>query len=213
LIRIYYTSFTEQLPLKAFNDYLSLLPIDQIVRNNRFVRWQDKYLHLFGKLLLIEGIKCFDLGHEELSNVEYNKNNRPFFKHGKIDFNISHSGNYAICAVCDNSKIGVDIQEIKPLNFDEFNEVFTPAEWSNIESSPNPLAQFYSLWARKESIIKADGRGLSLPLNHIEVIHDVTEYDNEVWHLQNFFIHDAYSACLASSIGNINMRMFEVDFF
>lgn len=213
LINIYYACFTEQLPEKVFHKYLCLLPTDQRDQNQRYVRWQDRYLHLYGKLLLIEGLKHFGLSYKELNNLKYNKNDKPFLKKSSINFNISHSGNYAICAICDNIKIGIDIEGVKPINFNNFKRIFTKSEWAKIEHSNDPFLSFFTFWTRKESVIKADGRGLSIPLDNIDVVEDIIVYDSKIWYIKELEIINNYRFSLASNIDNVNIRVIKIDFF
>lgn len=211
-ITIFYTQFNNQLSNFQYNDFLNILPFDQRKRNQRFVRWQDRHLHLFGRLLLIEGLKQFGFGNNEIDKLEYNKNERPFLKNSEIDFNISHSGNYAICAISGKTKVGMDIEEIKPVEFADFKRIFTKREWAEIDNSNDPLMKFYTFWTRKESIIKADGRGLSIPLDSIDVVEDYVMYDNQVWYLTELAINANYKACLASNMPNMSSRIIEIDF-
>ena len=210
IINIYYSSFTEQLPEEVFEKYLSLLPTDLKTRNKLFIRWQDRYLHLLGKLLLIKAFNEYGLSREILNQLKYNKNNRPFLKNVNIDFNISHSGNYAICAISNNSKVGVDIEEIKIIEFADFQKVFTKREWAEIEKSKDCFLKFYSFWTRKESLIKADGRGLSIPLDCIDVVDDSIYFDNQMWYLKKIKINETYCTSIASNKHDICIKMTEL---
>lgn len=199
LIKIYYTSFTEQLSQNIFNEHLFLLPVEQQEKNNRFVRWQDKYLHLLGKLLLIEGLKSYGLSDRLLEKLQYNKYGKPFLQDKGVDFNISHSGYFAICAISSTTSVGVDLEKMGSVDFNDYKKVFTEHEWRSIEGSPQPLTTFFTFWSRKESVIKADGRGISIPLNSIDVLNDFTRFEDQVWYLKDIFINEDYSACVASN--------------
>jgi 4'-phosphopantetheinyl transferase len=119
-VYILYTKFTEHFTQSVFNSYLHLLPIDIQKKNLRFLRWQDKHSHLLGKLLLNEGFKNY--GYENLlAELKYSHYGRPYLNEF-IDFNISHSGNYVICAITNDSQLqlGIDIEKIEKINFPEF---------------------------------------------------------------------------------------------
>jgi 4'-phosphopantetheinyl transferase len=77
---------------------LSLFSEDQVLRNHRFVRWQDKHLHLFGRLLLLNGIKNLGFDTKLINEIKYTLNQKPFIEGVQVDFNITHSGNYVLCA-------------------------------------------------------------------------------------------------------------------
>jgi 4'-phosphopantetheinyl transferase len=212
-VHIYFTKFNQKLSNSLWDQYINLLPADQKEKNSRFERWQDRHLHLFGKLLLIEGLKLYGFDNGELKNISYNKNDRPYLRNTEIDFNISHSGNYVICAISCNSKIGIDIEEIKSIAFIDFKNVFSIREWSEIEKSSDPTLKFFNFWTRKESAIKADGRGLSMPLDQINVIENLVNIDNQNLYLTDLNIDKGYCTCLATNIECLNIRVVEIDFF
>src|ERR1700748_879112 len=110
MIDIYYSSFKKRLDDRLFRYYLSLLPLDIIDRILRYQRWEDAHASLFGKLLLKKGLG--DLGLDScLQNLKYSKYARPFVDED-VDFNISHSGSFVVCAFSSAGKIGVDLEEI-----------------------------------------------------------------------------------------------------
>lgn len=95
-----------------------------------------------------------------------NKNGRPFLKNTRWngDFNISHSGDWIICALAAIGKVGIDVEEIKPIDLRIAVKVLTHEEYlSMIElDSCSQLSFFYNIWTLKESFIKVTGQGLIL---------------------------------------------------
>jgi 4'-phosphopantetheinyl transferase len=90
-----------------------------------------------------------------------------------LQFNVSHSGEVALYAVGLHQRIGVDIEQARPLDdlaaLAERN--FSAAERRALFTLPpeqRPLA-FFTCWARKEAFIKALGEGLSHPLDTFTV--------------------------------------------
>jgi 4'-phosphopantetheinyl transferase len=85
-----------------------------------------------------------------------------------LDFSISHSMDFIICACVFNAKIGVDIENTNRA-VDAValaNQLFSADEYSWLSKTP-PLQQqsyFFDYWTLKESYIKAQGMGFSLPL-------------------------------------------------
>lgn len=213
MISIFYTQFLNQLPDNRFEYYLETLPEIQKNKNKRFIRWQEKHLHLFGQLLLIKGLNHFNLESNMLNELGYNACGRPYLKNRCIDFNISHSGNCALCVVSDSSRVGIDIEKEKDVEVTDFKRVFTNEEWRDIENSATPLIDFYSYWTRKESVIKADGRGLSIPLDRIDVRNNHVECDNYTWYLKELTLFTGYHACLASNSFGKEVKLVEVNFF
>lgn len=210
-IFIFFTKFNKELPDFMWDYYFNLLPDDQRERNSRFVRWQDRYSHLFGRLLLIEGLKLFEYEREELSNMFYNKFNRPYLNES-IDFNISHSGEYVLCAIGKGFRIGIDIEEIKDIDFYDFRAVMSDDQWGEIYQSANPHKTFFKYWTIKESVIKADSRGLSIPLLDIYVNNNAVCYDDQKWYLNELNLNDDYCVCLACNKPNTTNNFFKIDY-
>lgn len=112
----------------------------------------------------------------------YGEHGKPSIKEsidGKpIEFNISHSGNYALIAITLSNKVGVDIEEV---NIDTDHQSLSKRFFS--ESEKNELIRlgnelqldaFYRIWARKESFIKATGKGVAFGLDRFSVTLDET---------------------------------------
>lgn len=93
--------------------------------------------------------------------ISYGRYGKPYLRdYPNAYFNISHSGQFVACAVSD-CPIGVDIQEIVPYRRDVAKRVFNPDELLQIESSPDPSAEFTRLWTQKEAYLKMVGIGFS----------------------------------------------------
>ncbi len=131
-----------------------------------------------------------------LRDLKYNPFNKPFLNE-EIDFSISHSGEYVVCALGIRQKVGVDIEEIKRIQLDDFKQFFTQEQFESILYASDPHMEFYKLWTIKESVVKADGRGLSFPLLNIRIRGDKALLPDKEWHLQKLDIADNYSAYLA----------------
>jgi len=87
-------------------------------------------------------------------------------------FNLSHSGDIALCAVSTCGEIGVDVEEVTPLRDVErlATRHFSPEElvdWQALDGSKR-LDGFYRVWTRKEALLKAAGLGLSRPLERVD---------------------------------------------
>ena len=104
-----------------------------------------------------------------------------------------------VCAIGAGIKLGIDVEGIKPVDFDHFRDVMTIEQWDIINRSKSPLKTFFTYWAIKESVIKADRRGLSIPLTDIHVTNDFVDYDNERWYLTCLKLGEGYSCFLAAN--------------
>lgn len=214
MVKVLYTRVQESLPSGLYQEYLSLLPPLLQEKNTRFVQWNDRLLHLAGQLLLREALQETYGSNDCLQQIKYNQYNRPYLP-GGFDFNISHSGEYAICLIADGMQVGVDIEEIRDINPDEFADVMTAAQWRQIQQAPDPTRTFFTYWTIKESVIKADSRGLSIPLQDIIIENDKAFCDGRTWFLKALPVDREYGACMATSkaVEDITFRQIHLNNF
>jgi 4'-phosphopantetheinyl transferase len=196
VITAFITEVVEKLSQDAFDVYLALLPENDQLKIRRFVHWRDAHLSLFGRLLLIEGLTQRGYCPDKIKHLDQTYYSRPFFKDGP-NFNISHSGRFVICILADD-KIGVDVEEIRPVDIKDFRSQWTEVEWNCIANDNDPLYQFYRYWTRKEAIIKADGRGMHLPLNTFDVSSTQVISDSDTWFLTEVDLSEKYCCSVAS---------------
>lgn len=90
-----------------------------------------------------------------------------------VHFSLSHSGDRAVLAVSERHEMGIDIERVRPLDhLDLARRYFHPNEVAAIEGvrpTEEQLLAFFRIWTLKESVVKAVGKGLSLPLDTFEV--------------------------------------------
>ncbi len=177
---------------------------------SKFKNWQDARRSMLGKVLLIKGLQHLGLTSYTLNQIEYNFYGKPFFKNGPF-FNITHSGNYIACAISREHSIGIDIEEIKPIPFKDFDDLFSENEWKKIYNIKSDFTAFYCFWTQKEACIKAIGQGLSIPLKYLEVVNNSIEYDDQVWLLRNLSIHKDYSATLATNYKGLTIEILQIE--
>jgi 4'-phosphopantetheinyl transferase len=198
-INIFFTSFESPLEEGLFADYLSLLSPELKEKNSRYIRWQNRHSHLFGKLLLREALRTQDIENDVWSYVEYNSYHRPYLTLPDIDFNISHSGDFVICAIGKNIRLGIDIEENKNINLKNFQSVMSTEQWDEINNASYPIKEFYRYWTIKESVIKADGRGFLIPLDKLSVENKTVQYEDKSWFVQELELATGYNAALATN--------------
>lgn len=88
---------------------------------------------------------------------------KPFFPdRPHIYFSLSHSGPYALCAV-GGEEVGADIEEVRPRGPGLPRAVLTDREYAWYEENGADWPAFYTLWTRKESFCKREGRGVVRP--------------------------------------------------
>jgi 4'-phosphopantetheinyl transferase len=214
MITVYFTSFGQPFSSERLGFYLDQVPFvfrEQILR---YRRWEDLHASLLGKLLLGQAFSEQCKGKPCLEDVFTDSHNKLHVK-DNVYFNISHSGSYVVCAFGHEGNLGIDIEKIRPVNYSEFTRVFTDAEMRIIENSSEPLQAFYTFWAKKEAVIKADGRGMSMSLKEIEIRDREAIIDTRpAWFLNPVNIHTDYACWLATGniVGQENIKLKEISF-
>ena len=106
-------------------------------------------------------------------SVSTNSYGKPYLSYyPDFQYNISHSGNWVVAAVSDKS-LGIDVEQIRDL--DDFMDIakrfYSEKEYVFLLEGEETtrLASFYDIWTKKESLIKAIGEGLSIPLQSFTV--------------------------------------------
>jgi len=91
----------------------------------------------------------------------------------EVRFNVSHSGEMALFAFSRGRELGVDVEEVRPMEdgLDIAERFFSEAEVAVFRSLPAEVRDdaFFNCWTRKEAYIKAVGEGLSFPLHVFDV--------------------------------------------
>lgn len=141
-----------------------------------------------------------------------------------LEFNISHSGDYALIAVARNHKVGIDVERLRDgLEIEKIaRRFFSEEENSELAGLP-PKQQttgFFNCWTRKEAYIKAHGLGLSLHLESFDVsltpnqpaILRATRPDATIasrWTLLSLDIDPQYAGAVAVEGGNLDFRFWD----
>jgi 4'-phosphopantetheinyl transferase len=158
---------------------------------------KDQWRVLGGKVLLQKELmeSNADLKLEQLS---YTEKGKPYFENVGFQFNISHSGDWVALVTDEKNPCGVDIEMHRKINWNLFESNFTPTEWQTILIAPDPRLQFFEYWAIKESVIKADGRGVAVLKKTALIAPNQVVCEDKIWHIHPFQPADGYSGCVAS---------------
>ena len=140
---------------------------------------------------------------EQLEKIKKGTHGKPYLDGIDFQFSLSHSGTYALCAYSDKN-IGADLQQIKEKIPEKTKKILSKDEEVFLaESAEQERTQlFYRLWARKESLIKWDGRGLRLPLQEISFVKNKTLTDTLEWEGETLYfreypkINEKYTVCV-----------------
>jgi len=157
-------------PVESFESTLSA---DENQRAARFVFPQDRHRfilshgHMRGIL-----VRYLHRGPERLE-FTVNDYGKPVLADHSLEFNLSHSGDFALLAVSRHGRVGVDVERIRQdMEFEDLaRRFFSQQEYSDLMDLPQEQrkAAFFRCWTLKEAYIKAHGLGLSLPLDSFDV--------------------------------------------
>jgi 4'-phosphopantetheinyl transferase len=88
-----------------------------------------------------------------------------------LKFSLSHSKSIAVLAVDRSQPVGVDVEDVRPIEAEVANGHFSATELTDLRGLQGEdwLAGFYRCWTRKEAILKAEGVGLSRALDSFDV--------------------------------------------
>ena len=179
-----------------FKHLLTHLPkeLQQEILQYRLIK--DQMLKLIGKLI----VKSYHLKNNykfDWKNWEVSKHNKPSLKQG-LHFNISHSEDWVVVAF-SKYPIGIDIELKQDINWSDLISSFHINEQEFMENSLQKLNDFYKIWTRKESFLKAIGIGMSNGLSHYNCLES-TLYNAKNWKIQPFNFNSNYAAAICSSV-------------
>ncbi len=104
-------------------------------------------------------------------NFSYSDRRKPYVE--GIYFNLAHSQDLAIYAICSDREVGIDLEYIDPkCDVDSIAaRYFLPTEQKIIQSlsDRDKYLAFYQAWTLKESFGKATGQGIANILDSIDV--------------------------------------------
>ena len=164
-----YIMNTDNLPDPKFNEKsLSELPDYRKEKCLRYKNQQDRKLCLASGLLLNLISKKFNFS---VDDIVFSKNGKPILPPdtGAVNFNISHSGKYAVCCVSE-SQVGCDIEKITDKHLKVSQRFFHKNEQEYLDKSENKAEAFCRIWTRKESYLKLTGAGITTTLSDFSTV-------------------------------------------
>lgn len=189
--------------ISNWDSLISLLDPSLQIKIGRFRKFEDQLRTLYGELL----IRIYAADRWNLSSTEVvrkvNAYGKPsFVEHPMYHYNITHSGHWVVGAF-DNYPIGIDVETIAPIESSIAYHFFAKSEVEmlSLQNEKNRQTLFYHLWTLKESYIKAEGLGISIPLNSFAF--DISEHkeiqlylSNKIiskWHFKQYNIDPDYA--------------------
>jgi len=209
-LSVYFKRSNIQIPTDVWTSWLLPVTDNHRIKNKNYRFQIDRKRHLIGLLLLNMVWKVHFKKPIRFTNIRYTKFNRPYLPNSSADFNISHSGDYVVCILSSDSRVGIDIEFKQNMDLNDFTRTMNQEQWHEIHQSEDPHDTFFKYWTMKESAIKADGRGLSIPLTDIIFDGNKVLYDGNLWHLHPFQIDASHPGCVASNQQIDDLQLVEV---
>jgi|GEM_PF-665741 len=147
----------------------------------------------------------------QFEKVHHNKPRLETPANTGIQFNLSYTENRAMIGVDSGQPIGIDIEwSQRPLDIETMLAAcFSANEIAFICAQKGELRQrFFTLWTRKEAILKLTGEGIGDHLPHFEVLDGVHRAKKQVIggqppdnvYLYSFSVEEGFIGCFASPI-------------
>lgn len=126
---------------------------------------------------------------------------KPYLKdYPRIHYNISHCRGLAAVAVGD-SPVGIDVERVRPYRETLPEKVLSKAELRQMEAAgkDGKTELFFRFWTLKESYVKAEGCGITVPLKEISFQigkNGAVSCDRPGW---KFWQRDMAEGCILSA--------------
>jgi 4'-phosphopantetheinyl transferase len=186
-------------------DLVHFLNPEERSRSERYYQNKDRNQFIICRAIL----KFVLAAHTQLDvttvHIDYHFNKKPYLSsHPSLCFNISHSEDFAVIAISLN-KIGVDIEYIsKDFTFTNLlPDIFDNNEVLAIQNAVNKKHAFYTLWTRKEALVKALGKGIDDDFKNIPSLDGHYFVDSKLltnkgnWQVYSFELADYYLGAVA----------------
>ncbi|MBV9622594.1 MAG: 4'-phosphopantetheinyl transferase superfamily protein [Acidobacteria bacterium] len=199
-----------------FQDLLDLLAQDERERMARFHFQNDRRDFAFARGMLRTVLGRYLHSEAKRLCFSYSEHGKPHlagpYSDSGLEFNLSHSGGRVLIGVCLRHQIGVDIEQFRDdIDVDGVSErFFSTLERAALRELPLPLrrAAFFHCWTRKEALVKAQGDGLTFPLDLFDVSIGVAERKVSLetrpdpakageWRIYRVPVPEAYAAAVA----------------
>ncbi|ACJ19698.1 4'-phosphopantetheinyl transferase family protein [Coxiella burnetii] len=156
-------------PTQGIEKKWEILSPEEQARADRFVQSEHRRRFVTSHAALHAILTSYLPELKGRVRFRYNDHGKPYLKDSpSLQFNLSDSRAFALCAVTRDREVGIDIEFMKPgIHAEQIAErFFSPEESQTLKALPaeGRLEGFYRIWTLKEAYIKAIGQGLSFPL-------------------------------------------------
>ncbi len=193
----------------------ALLSADEVERAGRFHFDIHRKRYIVGRAMLRTTLSRILGTAPRKLQFAYSQYGKPTLE-GDLRFNLSHSDSYAVLAVAAGCDVGVDVERVRrdddliPLA----RRFFSPAEVEQLTALPadEQTMAFFRCWTRKEAYIKADGAGLSIPLDAFSValgrgdVPRLSGQGTEGWAVDSIETEPGYVGAVVAHAAELRLR-------
>lgn len=191
MINVYVTMISDYSKIDIEDKISKLLKEETLEKGKRFIYFDDTKRTLVGEAMARYAISVeLNISNKNIA-FKRNEYGKPLLLNQEgIHFNISHSGDYVVCAI-GTEAVGIDIEHIKDIDFDVGKRFFSKEEFESLSGQDEDikLRYFYRIWTLKESYMKLHGKGLSISPNtfSIEILNNKYELIYSLENMNCFF--------------------------
>jgi 4'-phosphopantetheinyl transferase len=159
--------------LDFVDENTEVLSEDEQTRANRFHFEKDRKYFITARVILRKLLGAYLSVSPAQLQFTYAAKGKPELIDNALQFNLSHSKNWAIYAISKTMPVGIDIEAIaENREIDNIAQrFFSPEEFLQIKNlqGKDKLRAFYNGWTRKEALLKGIGEGLQYSLAKVVV--------------------------------------------
>ncbi|PIE62623.1 MAG: phosphopantetheinyl transferase [Desulfobacter postgatei] len=178
-IHLYYTRADQISDPCLLKQYRACLCPAEIQKADRYIKQSDRRLSLVSKALVRYLIAQATRREPQSLSFSSNAYGKPFLTElPDIHFNLSHSHGAAVCALCRDGAVGVDVEDTgRRTKVSIAKRFFSSCEAALVSKASDAEKKelFFDIWTLKEAYIKAVGKGLTIPLNSFSFHTNKTE--------------------------------------
>ncbi|WP_423017445.1 4'-phosphopantetheinyl transferase family protein [Undibacterium sp. Di27W] len=197
---------------------LQLLDEAEVTRYHAYVFEADKQRHLLAHGLKRQVLARLTGQAPESLQFRAGPAGKPYLPDQKVQFNISHSGDWVALAFSTTHVVGVDVEQARDLDYDDLlTQIAHPADALTIfnTNSKSSEQRFLASWSMKEAVAKCAGKGLSMHFPSLRLTADehgrhVCISQEDSWHVRHQMLGSTHLA-VASSSANWHLRLLELE--
>ena len=180
---------------------LAKLPIYLQKKIDSYSSLNKKQQRIDGLSLLEKAIIDFELDPliYNLNQLKYTEKGKPFFD-DKVSFSLGYTDGCTVLVLSKESKVGVDIEKIKPIVIKDYKDYFSAKEWEAILNAADQELQFYRLWTRKEALAKAIGLGMFMGFEELAVLKNNLIFLGQKWVIETEVLDGDYVLSVVKTI-------------